>query len=180
MSPAGGRPPDGKELARCLHLRWDEDTSMRIMIAYDGSSSANAAVEEVCKGSWPEKSEVRLVTVVEPQITISPMMGVEIYGPLFERMRTTVREEAYERIKAAMKRLETAPGLQLSYALLDGDIRRSLLDAIRAFKADMVVAGSHGASGLSRLFLGSVCQALVAHAPCHVLVIKMRESARQA
>ncbi len=35
-----------------------------------------------------------------------------------------------------------------------------------------MVAGSHGAKGLTRLFLGSVCHALVTHAPCNVEVVK--------
>lgn len=145
---------------------------MRILIAYDGSSSADAAIDEVLKRPWPVKSEVRIVTVVEPQLTISPMLGVEVYGPLFERMRASVREEAYARVKAAMKQFDSRPELQVTYELREGEIKHSLLDAIRIFKADMVIAGSHGASGLTRLFLGSVCHALVTHAPCHVLVVK--------
>ncbi|HET9608013.1 MAG TPA: universal stress protein [Acidimicrobiales bacterium] len=38
--------------------------------------------------------------------------------------------------------------------------------------ADMLVVGSHGRSGLSRLMLGSVAMACVNHAPCPVVVIR--------
>jgi nucleotide-binding universal stress UspA family protein len=38
--------------------------------------------------------------------------------------------------------------------------------------ADMLVVGSHGRSGLSRLMLGSVAMACVNHASCPVVVIR--------
>lgn len=150
---------------------------MRIIVAYDGSRSADAAVGEVLQRPWPKGTEVRLITVVEPQLAVAPMSGLEVYGPLYERIRTSVREDSYQRIKKALKRFEARPDLQASYDLREGEVRSSLLDAIREWKADLVLAGSHGATGLTRLFLGSVCHALVTHAPCNVEIIKVQAAA---
>jgi len=145
---------------------------MRILLAYDGSPSADAAVAEVLRRPWPHGSEVRLVTVVEPQLAVVPMAGLEVYGPLYERIRSSLREDAYQRIQKALKRFEPRADLKVGYELREGEVRRSLLEAIKEWKADLVFAGSHGARGLARLFLGSVCHALVTHAPCHVEVVK--------
>ena len=41
--------------------------------------------------------------------------------------------------------------------------------------ADLLILGSHGRSGLSRAFLGSVAEKVVRHAPCPVLVVRERK-----
>jgi nucleotide-binding universal stress UspA family protein len=150
---------------------------MKILVAYDGSPSANAAVDEVIRRPWPEGSEVRVVTVVEPQIDLASEAVAEVYVPLYERVRATLREDAYGRIQGALAKLRSRPDLEVGYDLREGDIRRALLDAIREWKADLVIAGSRGATGLTRLFLGSVSHALVTHAPCNVEVVKVHDAA---
>jgi nucleotide-binding universal stress UspA family protein len=146
---------------------------MRVLIAFDGSPSSDAAVEEAVRRPWPPGTEIRLVTVVERPLSVPPANGIEVYAPLYERMRAALREDAYRRIQAAMKRFQQRPDLIPSYELRDGSVKSSLLDAIREWKADLVIAGSHGASTLARLVLGSVCHALVTHAPCNVEVVKI-------
>jgi nucleotide-binding universal stress UspA family protein len=150
---------------------------MRILVAYDGSPSADAAVSEVLRRPWPEGSEVRVVTVVEPQVPLATAAAADVYVPLYERMRATLREDAYGRIQGALNRLQARHDLKASYDLREGDVKRALLDAIREWKADLVIAGSRGASGLARLFLGSVCHTLVSHAPCNVEIVKDLEAA---
>jgi nucleotide-binding universal stress UspA family protein len=146
---------------------------MRILLAYDGSPSADAAVDEVLRRPWPASTEVRLVTVVERPFSIPPADGIEVYAPLYERMRASLREDAYRRIQAVLEKFKARPDLQATYELRDGSVKGGLLDAIREWKAELVIAGSHGATGLARLVLGSVCHALVTHAPCNVEVVKI-------
>jgi len=55
-----------------------------------------------------------------------------------------------------------------------GDPREALVLAAESDQADLVVVGSHGRSGLTKLLLGSVASHVVTHAPCNVLVVKMR------
>jgi hypothetical protein len=50
----------------------------------------------------------------------------------------------------------------------------------RAERSDLVVVGSHGRSGLSRLLIGSVASHVVIHAPCSVLVVKTATGASEA
>lgn len=145
---------------------------MKVLVAYDGSPWADAAVDEVARRPWPAGSEIRLVTVVEQPLTVASAAGVEVYAPLVERMHAALREEAYRRIQKAMEKVKSRGDLKSSFELRDGSVKHALLAAVREWGADLIVAGSHGTSGLARVFLGSVCHTLVTHAPCNVEIIK--------
>jgi nucleotide-binding universal stress UspA family protein len=144
---------------------------MKILVAYDGSPASEAALNEIIRRPWPEGTKVRLVTAVERPLPAPPPDGA-LYGPLIERMRSSLREEAYHRIQAALERFKERQDLEMSFELREGNAKPALLDAIREWGADLVITGSHGTSGLARLFLGSVSHALVTHAPCSVEVVK--------
>jgi nucleotide-binding universal stress UspA family protein len=145
---------------------------MKILVAYDGSPASEAAVAEVIRRPWPQKTRVRLVTVVERPMPAPPPDGA-VYGPLMEKMRSSLREEASQRLQKALERLKARPELETTFELREGSARATLLEAIREWGADLVITGSHGSSGLARLFLGSVSHALVTHAPCSVEVVKV-------
>jgi nucleotide-binding universal stress UspA family protein len=150
---------------------------MRILVAYDGSSCAEAAVDEVVRRPWPARSEVRLVTAVE-RPALDPSSGAyETCAAFTERVAAAVREEAYRNVQKALERLRSRPDLEPSYELRDGAAKEALLEAIREWKPDLVLAGSHGRSNLDRLFLGSVSHALVTHAPCNVEIVRASRAA---
>ena len=57
---------------------------------------------------------------------------------------------------------------------------RALVEIAEDEDVDLVILGSHGRSGLSRAFLGSVAERVVRHAPCPVLVVRGRCDHKQA
>ena len=145
---------------------------MKILVAYDGSPSAEYAVDEVVRRPWPAGSEVLLVTVLEQSAPVPAEIGVELYGPVLEKIRSTQREVLQTALDRAVKKFAARADLKVSAELREGAVNKSLLDAIRNLGADLVVAGSHGATALERIFLGSVGHALVTHAPCSVEIVK--------
>src|SRR5262245_55650409 len=146
---------------------------MRILIAYDASPDSEQAVDEVVARPWPKGSQVRLVSVVEPPLG-TPPPNFEFYGPLVVGVENSLREEAYQKVQAAAAKLKGREDLETSFELKEGSPKSMLLEAVREWKADLVVVGSHGRSRLERLFLGSVSHALVSHAPCSVEVVRIR------
>jgi nucleotide-binding universal stress UspA family protein len=48
---------------------------------------------------------------------------------------------------------------------------RFIVDEAKKIKADMIVMGSHGRTGIKRLMMGSVTARVIGHAPCKVLVV---------
>jgi nucleotide-binding universal stress UspA family protein len=71
-------------------------------------------------------------------------------------------------------KLEQA-GLKVATRVLLADPREFLVDLARQERVDLVVVGSHGRTGVSRILLGSVANYVVTHSPCNVLVIKLPE-----
>lgn len=59
--------------------------------------------------------------------------------------------------------------------VVEGDPWREILAAAEAMPADLVVMGTHGRSGLERLFLGSVAEKLIRRLPCPVLTVSHEE-----
>lgn len=52
-----------------------------------------------------------------------------------------------------------------------------LLELARDLAADLIVVGTHGRSGMSRLVMGSVAEEVVRDAPCNVLVVRLGSAA---
>ena len=57
--------------------------------------------------------------------------------------------------------------------IIDGDPRDVVLGVARELAADLIVIGTHGRRGLSRLLLGSVAEDIVRRAPCPVLAVRL-------
>jgi len=145
---------------------------MKIVLAYDGSKSADAAVEEVLQRAWPAGSEVRVVTAVPTPATALSAEGLAFYGPMWEKAQATAREEAHRSIRRVLQRFSARPDLRTSFELRDDTAQSALLDVVRRWGADLLVLGSQGTTALGRLFVGSVCHAMVSHAPCTVEVVR--------
>ena len=149
---------------------------MRILIAYDGSPDSKVAVEEVASRPWPKGTQIRLIMIVEQPIVMPPP-NFEFYGPLIVGVQSSLREEAAKRIQEALRRFSDRKELEMTSEIRDGSPKASLLEAIREWKADLVVVGSHGKNPVERILLGSVSHALVTSAPCSVEVVRSRSEA---
>lgn len=151
---------------------------MKILLAYDGSRFAEAAVEEVLSRPWPDSSEVRLITAIDQPVPMATVDGLEGFAPLSEAIGARLRESAYQQIRSVLERFASRrPDLLASYELRDGEPKSALLEAIREWQPDLVLVGSHGKSRLERFLLGSVSHALVSHAPCNVEIVKVPSAA---
>jgi universal stress protein A len=64
------------------------------------------------------------------------------------------------------------PDLKMECRLAEGEPAGAILDVARESAADIIVIGSHGRTGLSRLLMGSVAEQVVRRATCPVLTVK--------
>ncbi|MEP6698856.1 MAG: universal stress protein [Verrucomicrobiota bacterium] len=58
---------------------------------------------------------------------------------------------------------------------IKGNDSDEICELARELEADLIVATTHGHTGLKHLFLGSTAERLVQHAPCPILVVRERE-----
>jgi nucleotide-binding universal stress UspA family protein len=64
------------------------------------------------------------------------------------------------------------PGVEAERRLEEGDPVEAILRVAEEIGADLIVMGTHGRTGLSRLFMGSVAEQVLRRAPCPVLTLK--------
>jgi nucleotide-binding universal stress UspA family protein len=84
------------------------------------------------------------------------------------------RTQCEAAIDSASKTL-TGAGLAASTSVLAGNAKWTIIDEAKEWNADLVVLGSHGRRGLTRVLLGSVSEAVAMNAPCSVEVIRSLE-----
>ena len=121
----------------------------RVLLADDGSADARAAAALL---AWPvfARSQVRVVTVSETDAHAT---------------EATPAHSAAEGLTAAGR----APEIDVR----SGDPAHEIVQAASDWKADLIVMGSRGRTGLARLLLGSVARKVVEHAPCSVLIKRL-------
>lgn len=146
---------------------------MRILLAVDGSSPSQEAVDQLALRPWPTASSMRIISVVRPYI---PSATEFVPGALTtQEVRQQNMKYAEDIVLRALERLEK-DGLHVDTIVREGDPRTEIVDEATEWRADLIVVGSHGHTGLTRLLLGSVAQAVVAHAPCSVEVVRRRRT----
>lgn len=145
---------------------------MKILIAYDGSRCAEAALQDLRRAGLPHSAEV-LVLSVEEFEPILPPPGVLAVAPA--PIATALVTERLTLAEAAARRLQQDfPAWQVNAEAEMGAPAYTLLKKAATWQADLLVAGSHGRSALGRFVLGSVSQKLVTEAHCAVRVARGR------
>lgn len=83
----------------------------------------------------------------------------------FKKMETHVRDIKDKAVKEGVK----AEGY-----LLSGSAAETIIETANEYKADIVILGSHGRTGLDRLVMGSVTERVIVLSSCAVLVVKTK------
>ncbi len=159
--------------ARCPVLVARRPSLTRVVLAADGSAPAAAAESLVAR--WPifAGTPIRVVSVADvprPWTTgIAPTLYAEV-AAIHDADVATSRAE-HERIAAeAADRLRTA-GRQADVDVRTGPAAAEIIEAARAWDADLVVVGSRGRAGLTRMILGSVARNVLHGGEASVLVV---------
>jgi nucleotide-binding universal stress UspA family protein len=148
---------------------------MRILLAIDGSLHSQTAVDEVARRPWPANSTIRAMSVIQPYTP--PATEFVLAGATLDDVTRQQASTAEQLTRGAAEALKQT-GLATETAVREGDPRAAIVDEAEDWRADLIVVGSHGRTGLTRWLLGSVAQAVVGHAPCSVEVVRRRESSR--
>lgn len=142
----------------------------RVLLATDGSAYSEAAARSISQRPWPKETQFRIVSVVEQIIPAMDPYATETVGLMIEQNK----KQCEEAVRSAYK-LVAGAGLAATTSVLAGSPKWRIIDDAKEWNADLVVLGSHGRRGLTRVLLGSVSEAVAMNAPCSVEVIRSPE-----
>jgi nucleotide-binding universal stress UspA family protein len=139
---------------------------MRVLLATDGSKDAQAAVAFLKALPLPPESTLRLQIVV----TLPSFAHDVLPTREFERSALEASRGVLDEARAGL----SGQGLAIETDVAVGDPKAEIVRIAEEWKADLLVLGARGLSGIARFLLGSVSLAVAHHVRCPVLVAKGR------
>jgi nucleotide-binding universal stress UspA family protein len=107
---------------------------------------------------------------------VVPMLMPAETGPLYVDAQRNQEQTSKQKLdEIAQQHLR---GVKYELATYNGDPAPAIVKAAASLSADLIVIGTHGRKGFSRVFLGSVAEIVLRDAPCPVLVVRAAETDR--
>jgi nucleotide-binding universal stress UspA family protein len=124
---------------------------MKILLAYDGSECADAALDDMRRAGLPANAQIKILSVVENWLP--PPSGLEIIEHID-------RDQEYLSLaqRACLRLVSMEPVWDVKSETGAGSPATVIIEKADEWDADLIVVGSHGRTALGRFFFGSVSQ----------------------
>jgi nucleotide-binding universal stress UspA family protein len=141
----------------------------RILHPSDFSAASRPAFKKAIELAKRDRATLEVVHVMTP---IIPMPGDAYISPrTYDEWTAAATESARKKMEGFLKQARAA-SVRAKSIILTGTPADLIVRAARTRRADLIVMGTHGRSGLSRFLLGSVASRVIATAPCPVLTVR--------
>ena len=159
---------------------------MKILIGYDGSECADAALDDLIHAGLPATGEAHILSVAEVWLPPPPPSSYEILEEARKAKSPAALQRDFAKGCAAAKealvmaerardRVQTNfPNWKVSADSSCGSASWELVVKADEWKPDLIVVGSHGRTALGRFVLGSVSQRVLTEALCSVRIARGR------
>ena len=142
----------------------------RILHPTDFSKASSAAFTKSVELARSNGAELVVLHVLAPPLPL--LAGDGYVSPkVYEDLDKSARAHATGELAALAAKAKKA-GVRAKTVLRDGVAHEQIVRAARSPRADMIVIGTHGRTGLAKLFLGSVASRVVSTATCPVLTVR--------
>jgi len=141
----------------------------RILFASDfskASAKAFATTGTLAKG---HRADVTILHVFTPFVPTAPEQYLA--AEALDRLNLETRRWSQRQLAKLTDKARTS-GIRAAGLILEGDPAQQIVRTAKSKRADLIVVGTHGRTGLNKLFLGSVAQRVVATAPCPVVIVR--------
>lgn len=141
----------------------------RVALAVDDSAPSRAAARFLRSSILPETATVTILSTVESPVTdlaaryLSESQLTELTKPVMERATTFVNGLRNDFIKE---------GVPVVTQVQMGHVIDIIVKSVEADRDELLVIGTRGLTKNERLYLGSVSESLLRHAPCSVLIVR--------
>lgn len=140
-----------------------------ILVAVDGSACADRALGIAIDLASHDSAHLSICTVVDP----IPILGETGASSMASRALAESREDAQRLVDGALAKAQAA-GVQAKGSIRFGEPAFEIGAQAAAVHADALALGTHGRSGLKRLFVGSVAEAVLRKSTIPVIIAPER------
>ena len=144
-----------------------EQKISKILVGVDGSQESLHAVDYALDAARKYDAQVIALNVILSDVTI--------FGPAVPRYMSELKQEAQSYLDKVKEKTETIDNnrLQLRTEIIESaSAVRGIVDFAEKEKADLIIVGTRGRSGFTKLLLGSVASGVATYAYCPVMVVK--------
>ena len=158
---------------------------MKVLVAYDGSACADAALEDLRRAGLPPAAEVVVISVADSRLL--PQPPPSSYEVVEASFAAHVFPDVIPANVAALELATTAaerirkhfPLWTVRFEVAQGSPAEQIIKKGNYWEPDLIVLGSHGRSSLGRLVLGSVSQKVVTEVRSSVRVARARSDSKR-
>ncbi|NOZ67687.1 MAG: universal stress protein [Deferribacteres bacterium] len=141
------------------------DIYKTIILAVDGSDVSRNALRHAVELTKQNNGTLIAVHVIPP----IDVMDIETFKP--ESLIKGLKEEG-KKILSEVRELAAGEDVKVQTTIEEGIPFEVICEAARNANADLIVMGSHGHTGIGKVFIGSVTERVISRAHCPVLVVK--------
>lgn len=142
-----------------------EDTAIgwkNILLATDGSKYSDAATGRAIDFAMSYGGELKVISIVD--------VPAEYYAEAPKAVEDLTKKA--KEFVAHVKKKAEASNISTETFVGEGEAYKVITDFAKKEKADVIVMGSHGRTGIKRLLMGSVTEGVIGHSTCPVLIVK--------
>jgi nucleotide-binding universal stress UspA family protein len=140
----------------------------RILHPTDFSRASAPALRRAVALARACRAPLVLLHVMTPP---SPFIGEGTLPSSYADLLILARRSSKRRLAAVLGRVRRT-GVRVQAILAEGLPAGEILRAARRMRADLIVMGTHGRTGVSRVFMGSVAERVVRESRCPVLTVR--------
>ena len=141
----------------------------RILHASDFSKASGRAFQTAMTMAKANRARLTVVHVIVPFELVVPEQYVD--SGTFDQLAAQARQWGQRQLAKLADRAKRT-GARTTTLLREGDPAQQIVRAARSERADLIVVGTHGRRGFSKLLLGSVAERVVGTAPCPVVTVR--------
>ena len=154
----------------------------RILVALDGSAASNAGFKSAIQLASDQHANVLALHVIDEMAMSINLQGGYLPPSYVDTLYDSLRQRG-EAILAKAQATAQAAGVKLTPVLVESrgqTVAYAITRQARKLKAEVIVLGTHGRRGLSRLVMGSDAEAVVREASVPVILVRKTDHHRHA
>jgi nucleotide-binding universal stress UspA family protein len=143
----------------------------RILFASDFSKASGKAFATALTMARANRAMLTILHVIVPFMPVLPEQYLN--AATWEQIDSQARRSSQQQLRRLTEKAKKT-GVRAIGLLLEGDPAQQIARATRSKRADLLIVGTHGRTGLAKFFVGSVASRLVATVSCPVVTVRSR------